>query len=110
MLPNELLVPSAQNGNVVSYNLNGQYKTLNLTVAVPGNTSSSGGAILEVGINGQAYLLNNPSSEAYFYPVLTGTTQWTINVSGAKTLQIAVTVAVGQGEGTSLLVSGSLTS
>jgi hypothetical protein len=108
-LPHELLIPSSLNGNVVSYSLNGQYKTLNLTVAVPGNTSSPGGATLEVGIDGKAYLLDNPSSDAFFYPVLTAPMQWTLNVSGGKTLQVAITAVAGQGQGTALLVSGSLT-
>jgi len=108
-LPHELLVPSYLNGNIVSYSLNGQYKILNLTVAVPGNTSLPGGAILKLGIDGKVYLLDNPSADAYFYPVLTAPMQWTLNVSGGKTLQVTVTAVAGQGEGTSLLVSGSLT-
>jgi hypothetical protein len=108
-LPHELLVPSSLNGNVVSYNLDDRYKMLNLTVAVPGDTNSSGGATLEVGLDGKTYPLDNPSSDAYFYPVLTAPMEWTLNVAGGKTLQVAVTAIAGQGAGTALLVSGSLT-
>jgi hypothetical protein len=97
----------AQNGNLVNYKLHGLYRTLNIEVAVPGGGNSTAGSIFELGINGQAYLLDNPSSDADFFPLVTEPTSWTIDVSGAQTLQLVVKPASGT-DGTPLLVSGSL--
>ena len=108
-LSHELMISSAQNGNVVTYNLDGRYKTLNIEVAVTGNYPVSSETEFFVGLNGTAYSLNPPSSYAAFFPLLTAPMNWIINVSGVQKLQLKLNDSTSA-QGPPLLVSASLTS
>jgi hypothetical protein len=108
-LSHELLIPSAQNGNTVTYNLNSEYKTLNIQVAVAPGDSSLSGTNLGITLNGAVYQLDPPSDTADFFPVITSPENWILAVSGVKTLQLQVQDE-STGMGPSLLVSGYLSS
>lgn len=107
-LSHELIASPAQNGNDVTYNLDGKYKTLNIEVAATGNAPGTD-TIFVLGLDGTAYPLNAPSTNAYFFAGITTPKNWIINVSGVKNLQLVLTDDT-TGQGPSLLVSASLTS
>ena len=109
-LPHELLIPVAQNENAVTYNLNGEYKTLNLEVADAGNASVADGTSFGINLDGKSYPVSPPSITAMFFPIVTGTEDWIINVSGVKSLQLVTQDSQSNSQGPSLLVSGELMS
>jgi hypothetical protein len=102
-------MPSTQNGNIVIYNLDGKYKTLNIEVATTGNYPIGSETEFFVGHDGTPYSLNPPVNYAAFYPLTTAPTNWVINVSGVKNLEFELDDG-SYGQGPPLLVSASLTS
>lgn len=107
-LSHELIASPAQNGNTVTYSLDGKYKTLNIEVAPTGNAPGTD-TIFVLGLDGTAYPLNAPSTDVYFFAGVSTPKNWIINVAGVKNLQLVLTDDT-TGQGPSLLVSASLTS
>jgi hypothetical protein len=106
-LPHEVLIPSAENANTITYSINGSYKTLNLEVADAGNGDVAVQTSIGVNLDGKAYLLGAPSATESFSPIVSSPGNWIINVSGVKSLQLVVQGST-IGQASSLLVSGEL--
>jgi hypothetical protein len=110
-LQHELVITPAQNGNTVSYELDRDYKNLNLVVAITTDAADAAATIFTVYLDGKLFLLNSQNSQPsqYFFEGLTSAQFWIVPVSGVKILQLRAEDSLGT-QGPSLWMSGSLTS